>query len=410
MMMRVAHIKPSGIFVRDGRRPVDTEMVARLADSINRLGMLQPLTVSYTDGNVCLVAGAHRLAAAKKLGLAEVPVVLVEGNDVELRLAEIAENLHRVDLTTLERDEQLAEWIRLTEAKRVQSSQSATIESKRVDGRGHRPEGGVNAASRELGVSKADAHRAVKVADLAPEAKKAARELRLDDNRTALLEAAQHAEPEQQVDALQRRSRKLAEIVHLPKRAEPAAENLSGISRLKDEIKKLKTQKAAVDGHNSQLLGDLQESQANQRRLQDQIDELTAKATTSAEPPAHPDETQHDRDCRKVLEAWKAACKSAQDATFDEFRWDILYTPPRAAVDETLTRVERYAVELCKIISAWQRELNSEEQSKFRFILRMQIEDMDATAQDRAAASEAVAAEQKPEPHPLDIPEYLRRS
>jgi hypothetical protein len=48
----------------------------------------------------------------------------------------------------------------------------------------------VNAAARELGIEKSDAYRAVSVAGLSDEAKAAAREHGLDDNRTALLEDA----------------------------------------------------------------------------------------------------------------------------------------------------------------------------------------------------------------------------
>jgi len=42
----------------------------------------------------------------------------------------------------------LAEWIRLKEETMVQSSQLETIENKRTDKRGHRHEGGINAAAR----------------------------------------------------------------------------------------------------------------------------------------------------------------------------------------------------------------------------------------------------------------------
>ena len=48
----------------------------------------------------------------------------------------------------------------------------------------------MNAAARELGIQKNDAYRAVSVAGLSDEAKEAAREHGLDDNRTALLKAA----------------------------------------------------------------------------------------------------------------------------------------------------------------------------------------------------------------------------
>lgn len=80
---------------------------------------------------------------------------------------EIAENLHRAELTVLERDEQVAEWIELS-AKVI----SAQPEPKMDRGR---PESGIAAASRDLGIERKDAQRAVKVASLTDEAKQAAR-------------------------------------------------------------------------------------------------------------------------------------------------------------------------------------------------------------------------------------------
>jgi hypothetical protein len=89
----------------------------------------------------------------------------------------------------LERDQHVAEWIRLTEEKNT----VATCDSI-PRGRGQ-PESGVRAAARELGVAKDDAHRAVKVASLPEEAKDAAREVGLDNNRSALLAAGRTADP-----------------------------------------------------------------------------------------------------------------------------------------------------------------------------------------------------------------------
>jgi hypothetical protein len=48
------------------------------------------------------------------------------------------------------------------------------LKEKRSDGRGHRQEGGINAAARELGIESTQAKRAVRVAGLAPEAKEEA--------------------------------------------------------------------------------------------------------------------------------------------------------------------------------------------------------------------------------------------
>jgi len=96
------------------------------------------------------------------------------------KIRTVAENLQRAELTKLQHDEQVAEWIRLTE---VGLSQVAT------NPRGGRP-GAVTAAAKEIGVDKDAAHRAVKVDSLSPEAKAAAVEHGLDNNRSALLEAA----------------------------------------------------------------------------------------------------------------------------------------------------------------------------------------------------------------------------
>ena len=201
------------IFVPSGRRPVNAAKVAEFADSIARVGLEQPIGVTEEGGRFRLVFGAHRLAAARALGWTDIAAVIVRGDDVRIRLAEIAENLHRVELTALERDEHIAEWIKLTEGVPSQvetkSRQGGRRKgkakvSRQVDEKpqGGRPEGGVSAASRALGLSEPDARRAVKVAGLSPEAKTAATEVGLDGNRSALLAAAKESDPAKQVEAL----------------------------------------------------------------------------------------------------------------------------------------------------------------------------------------------------------------
>lgn len=110
------------------------------------------------------------------------------------RLQEISENLHRADLTTLQRNEQIAEWIRLTEAQ-VSSEKLAQSEPVSKGGRGKA--GGVRAATRELGIVRNEAQRALKIAGITPEAKEAARAAGLENHQNALLKVAQ-AEPERQ--------------------------------------------------------------------------------------------------------------------------------------------------------------------------------------------------------------------
>ncbi len=182
----------SDIDISNDRRAINQATVKRLADSIEQIGLRHPITVRERGDRYQLIAGRHRIAAHEKLGLEHIQAVIVKMTNDEARLWEIAENLHRSELTKLERDEQVAEWIKITERISFQS------ETKSAG----RPEGGVRAAARELGIDNADAHRAVKVASLSESAKEAAREEGLDNNRSALLAASRERTPEAQVTKL----------------------------------------------------------------------------------------------------------------------------------------------------------------------------------------------------------------
>jgi ParB-like chromosome segregation protein Spo0J len=192
----VDYVPPEAIIIGDGRRPVKPETVALLAESIKAIGLRTPLTVLYkNDGaELVLVSGRHRLAACMEIGMEVVPVYCMTENSADIRLWEISENLHRAELTALERDEQIAEWLRLSEAKVVSDKLSETS-------KGGRP-GLVTASSKAIGIHERDARRAVQVDTLSPEAKKAAVDLGLDDNRSALLKAAKETTPEAQVSRL----------------------------------------------------------------------------------------------------------------------------------------------------------------------------------------------------------------
>jgi ParB family chromosome partitioning protein len=87
------------------RRAFDEEALAGLADSIRRHGLLQPLVVRRVGLGYELVAGERRLRAARRAGLASVPVVVRETEpDERLELA-LIENVQREDLTPLEEAE-----------------------------------------------------------------------------------------------------------------------------------------------------------------------------------------------------------------------------------------------------------------------------------------------------------------
>lgn len=193
------------IVVGDGRE-VATATVKRLAQSIEQIGLQHPITVKRLGDRYRLIAGRHRLEAMKKIGRDFILAHIVKMNADESRLWEISENLHRAELTKLQRDEQIAEWIKITE--RV----SRQVVAKPQGGR---PEGGVAAAARELGVHEKDAERSMKVAALSDEAKDAAREAGLDNNRSALLDAASKPTVAEQVAEIHRRHTEGPKVIKL---------------------------------------------------------------------------------------------------------------------------------------------------------------------------------------------------
>lgn len=183
------------IDIPEGRRPVDLAAVKRLADSINEIGLKHPITVRRKGEKYILVAGLHRLEACRKIGREHVLAIICSMTNAEARMWEIAENLHRTDLTKQERAEQIAEWIEL-----VASAKPAQL--AQVSG-GRGKEGGISAASRDLGIDRDEARRAIKIAAITPEAKAAVRESGLADNQSKLLEIARQA-PERQVATVHR--------------------------------------------------------------------------------------------------------------------------------------------------------------------------------------------------------------
>jgi ParB-like chromosome segregation protein Spo0J len=198
-------VRLDAIGIPSTTRPYSATAVVDLKRSIAAIGLQSAPTVVERDGRYLLVAGRHRLEALKLLGIESVLVRVVDFDDVEARMWTISENLHRAELPALQRAQQVAEYVELSNRKRAadQSAQVAPIESKRSDGRGHRPESGDRLASRELGIPRDEIRRAQVIASLPDATLAAAEDLELDDNQSALLAAARAEEPEEQIEVLE---------------------------------------------------------------------------------------------------------------------------------------------------------------------------------------------------------------
>ena len=84
------------------RKFFSEEALEDLTQSIQRHGILQPLSVRRVGSNYELIAGERRLRAAQQAGLSEVPCLIMRMDDKESGLTALVENLQRQDLDFIE--------------------------------------------------------------------------------------------------------------------------------------------------------------------------------------------------------------------------------------------------------------------------------------------------------------------
>lgn len=85
------------------REEFDEGGIAALADSIEQVGVLQPILVRpAADGGYQLIAGERRWRASQQAGLTVIPAIVREVRDVSALEHALIENLHRQDLNALE--------------------------------------------------------------------------------------------------------------------------------------------------------------------------------------------------------------------------------------------------------------------------------------------------------------------
>jgi probable addiction module antidote protein len=156
------------IQIGERHRALSEDAVDRLMTSLQDIGLCQPITVRITntpsaDGETgpdvpILVAGAHRLEAAKRLGWSQVPCITMPDDQVAAELWEISENLHRHDLTKRQRDEHIRRYAELIEAKEVSPHDAA---QPRSGPKGGRPKGVARQIAEATGLSDDTVRRAL---------------------------------------------------------------------------------------------------------------------------------------------------------------------------------------------------------------------------------------------------------
>ena len=191
----VQELKIADIVVPEGRRALNPEKLKELKESVSLLGLQTPITVRpvkiWGKDKYELVVGLHRLEVTKQQGKTTIPCFILEGDERAARMWEISENLHHADLTPVEYDEQLAEWVRLYEEGHPigQNVQDQGRDRRKV---------GVSEAARRLPVKgknpeakRKRVERALKSASVSPEAKEEAKKVGVYNSSNLLKIAAE---------------------------------------------------------------------------------------------------------------------------------------------------------------------------------------------------------------------------
>jgi ParB family chromosome partitioning protein len=136
----ISMIPISHVFHRPDARKVDPASVRSLMDSIGEVGIINPLRVRpkrcFIEGiegdGYQVTAGVHRLTAARRLGLEEVPCIIVEDDDLHAELAMIDENLVRTDLDPALRAKQTSRRKAIKEELHPQTKHGGNLEGAGV--------------------------------------------------------------------------------------------------------------------------------------------------------------------------------------------------------------------------------------------------------------------------------------
>jgi ParB family transcriptional regulator, chromosome partitioning protein len=115
---------PSITILREDRQRRVLTDIDDLADSINRLGLINPITI---DENNILIAGERRLAACTRLGWTHIPTQLFSDLPLTQRiLVELEENIKRKDITWQEHTAAIAKYHEIRKQEEPEWSEEKT--------------------------------------------------------------------------------------------------------------------------------------------------------------------------------------------------------------------------------------------------------------------------------------------
>lgn len=195
MLVSINEIK-----INPGRRDAALEDIKSLADSIAELGLLNPITI---DQGHTLIAGRHRMEAAKLLGWTKIECTVTDLQGLQAELAEIDENFVRKNLSIIDfgnlllRRKEIYEILHPKTKQGMRNGQTSKNENSSVLG----TKSFAQDTAEKLGVSSRTVETQIQTAkNLTPATKEIIRGSNTKVTKTNALKLSR-LEPEQQEDA-----------------------------------------------------------------------------------------------------------------------------------------------------------------------------------------------------------------
>lgn len=207
--MHILPVRVDSIEIGERHRALNDDAVGRLQVSMKEIGLKQPISIRIIDmmvidgqeveGVPVLVAGRHRLESASRLGWSHIDCIEVDDDALKAELWEIAENLHRLDLTKEQRDEHIRRYADVLVEIETEAKKQAAISGQSVQeikrGRG-RPEEMATKIAKETGLSSRTVKRALNPPPPKPAPPPMPVEDALERQLAALMNAWNRAGPE----------------------------------------------------------------------------------------------------------------------------------------------------------------------------------------------------------------------
>ncbi len=189
------------IKINDRRREAIAEKVKALAQSMAEIGLLNPVTV---DRAHTLIAGLHRLEAAKLLDWTEIECTICNLNSLQAELAEIDENFIRSDLSSMEYGDLLLRRKEIYETLHPKTRHGGDRKSDKIKSPNWRLDSEksfVDDTAEKLGVGARTIQRQLQIAkNIVPEVKEILRDASSQITQRET-EKLSRLEPEQQKEA-----------------------------------------------------------------------------------------------------------------------------------------------------------------------------------------------------------------